>query len=512
MSGRFSNAMSRLPTPAKILLILSLSLLPLGLASAWSAKRGLDAANNAIEGRAQDQALVSSKAIQNLLARNRLSLRVAANAALADGPEDACAKVQSILGLSPDLSRQFLLSDADGQPICQVGNLGPLPALTRLAPGDYRSWISPDHSAIFLRSGVMGGSSTVRVPASEIRDMLKSQELKVAALTLTAGGKDLPVIAPPDRRGWISVDVPMDSGRIVSRIAVKQPEISTIDRLFIFLPMLMWAAAAIISWWMVHRLLIRPLRRLQAAVADYQPGDDTEMILPPSLGPATEIHELGGAFQRAVSKIEVAEREALDALDGQRRLVREVHHRVKNNLQVIASLLSIHGRSAVKPEAMEAYSAIGRRVDALSVVHRNHYAELEESRGIALRPLLTELAAGLRSSAPAEARGMVIELELESPSTTQDVAVAVAFLITEIVEFAMLRRPAEPIEVSLRRSDELTATLSVSSGVLVPEGKADDISKNQFERIVEGLARQLRSPLQRKLGRYTVTLPIFPEG
>ena len=36
-------------------------------------------------------------------------------------------------------------------------------------------------------------------------------------------------------------------------------------------------------------------------------------------------------------------------------------------------------------------SPIGRRVDALSVVHRHHYAEMEENRGIALRPLLTEL-------------------------------------------------------------------------------------------------------------------------
>ena len=173
--------------------------------------------------------------------------------------------------------------------------------------------------------------------------------------------------------------------------------------------------------------------------------------------------DLSMAFERAVERIEGAEREALDALDGQRRLVREVHHRVKNNLQVVASLLSIHGRSAAKPEAKAAYSAIGRRVDALSVVHRHHYAELEENRGIALRPLLTELAADLRSSAPVEARGMRIDLELDAPSTTQDVAVAAAFLITEIVEFAMLRHPDDAVEISLRREDELTATLAISS-------------------------------------------------
>ena len=105
---------------------------------------------------------------------------------------------------------------------------------------------------------------------------------------------------------------------------------------------------------------------------------------------------------------------------------------------------------------------------------------------------------------------MRIDLELDAPSTTQDVAVAAAFLITEIVEYAMLRRPEDVIEISLRREDELTATLAVSSGVLVPDGDPDDVAKTQFERIVEGLARQLRSPLERKLGRYAVTIPVFP--
>ena len=70
-----------------------------------------------------------------------------------------------------------------------------------------------------------------------------------------------------------------------------------------------------------------------------------------------------------------------EALEGQRRLVREVHHRVKNNLQVVASLLNIHGRSADSPRPGPLMSAIGRRVDALSVVHRNHFAEIEENAG-----------------------------------------------------------------------------------------------------------------------------------
>jgi two-component sensor histidine kinase len=207
--------------------------------------------------------------------------------------------------------------------------------------------------------------------------------------------------------------------------------------------------------------------------------------------------------------VDESERDMTAALEGQRRLVREVHHRVKNNLQVVASLLNIHGRSAGTPDAQAAYAGIGRRVGALSIVHRNHYAEMEENRGIALRPLLSELAAELRAGAPDSARKLIIDLDLESVNTTQDVAVAVAFLVTEIVEYAMLKSPQDPIDLSLRRTSELTARLTLSSHVLVPD-QADQPEKAQFERIVTGLAKQLRSELDRKLGRYSVDLPVFP--
>jgi two-component sensor histidine kinase len=270
----------------------------------------------------------------------------------------------------------------------------------------------------------------------------------------------------------------------------------------------MWIAAAVITWSLVGRLLLRPLKRLERTVRAYRPGEG-ELRLPGKLGPSREIQELRDAFSRAISRAEESDRETSSALEGQRRLVREVHHRVKNNLQVVASLLNIHGRNAGTPDARAAYAGISRRVGALSVVHRNHFAEMEENRGISLRPLIAELAAELRAGAPDAARGVRIDLDLDSLYTTQDAAVAVAFLVTEIVEFAMLHAPQEPIELVLRRTSELTARLELGSAVLVPDTE-DDPEKVQFERIVSGLAKQLRSTLDRRLGRYSVDLPVFP--
>ena len=136
---------------------------------------------------------------------------------------------------------------------------------------------------------------------------------------------------------------------------------------------------------------------------------------------------------------------------------------------------------------------------------------MEENRGISVRPLLSELAAELRATAPDSARGLAIDLEVEPLNTTQDVAVAAAFLITEVVEYAMLHKPDQPVEISLRRTSDLTGRLTLASPVLVPDQDGDR-EKVQFERIIGGLAKQLRSTLDRKLGRYSVDLPVFPSA
>jgi two-component sensor histidine kinase len=287
------------------------------------------------------------------------------------------------------------------------------------------------------------------------------------------------------------------------------PAVTTLDRLLILLPLLMWIVAALITWWLVTRLLIQPLRRLQRAVGSYQPGQ-SELQLPHNLGPATEIQDLRDAFGRAVTRVQESEQEMAAALEGQRRLVREVHHRVKNNLQVVASLLNIHGRAAENAAARAAYASIGRRVGALAIVHRNHFAEMEDNRGISLRPLLSELAAELRGGAPETARGMPIELDVETVHCGQDAAVSVAFLITEVVEFAMLNQPAEPVSVSLHRSGDVTARLELASPVLNPD-EMENKEKVQFERIIGGLAKQLRSNLERSAGSYRVEMPVLPE-
>ena len=499
-----------LSTPTKLLLILTAALLPIGFGLGWVAYDGIRQADAALKLQSDEQARVAARAVESLIARNVLALRIAANGRL-DTP-DPCGLVQRSLTIAPAVARQFRLETADGAELCSVGDIGDTGSLPAIAPGDILLRVAPSEDSLEMRVGVVGGMATTILTAEEIRAAALDERKGIDGLTLRDGSREMDIMAvdsepPAGQRRSVS-RWPIGNGRLVVEVDGQVPAITAIDQLVILLPVAMWFIAALMTWFMVTRLLIQPLRRLQRAVSAYEPGDPA-LELPQRLGPAREIQELRDAFARAVSRVEDSEQEMGAALDGQRRLVREVHHRVKNNLQVIASLLSIHGRTAENEAARAAYGAIGRRVGALAIVHRNHYAEMEENRGISMRPLLSELAAELRAGAPDFARGLRIDLEVEPLHTTQDVAVSIAFLITEVVEYAMLNRSDEPVEISVSRTSELTARLTLASPVLNPE-TTDDREKAQFERIIAGLAKQLRSTLERKLGRYSVDVPVFP--
>ena len=501
---------ARLPTAAKLLLILTAVLLPIGIALAWVGESGIRQATAALEGRDEDQSRAAVGALESLIARNALALRIAANGALSQGVDGACDRATKSLSIAPAVAQSFELEAPDGKPLCAIGKIGDTGALPSVGSGDIRVRIAPAADGVAIRVGVDKGEATSVLRIDELRTSASEAGANIASLVLRDDMRELRLIGPapgPDLKLSFS-EWPISNKNLIARIGVEHRRIATVDRLLLLLPLLMWIAAALLTWLLVSRLLIRPLKRLEHSVLAYRPGEGP-LVLPRKLGPSEEIQELRDAFGRAIDRAEESEREMSGALEGQRRLVREVHHRVKNNLQVVASLLNIHGRSAGTPEARGAYAGISRRVGALSIVHRNHFAEMEENRGIALRPLVTELAAELRASAPDSARGLVIELEIDSLNTTQDAAVAVAFLITEVLEFAMLHAPTEPVELSLRRTSELTARLALTSPVLVPE-EQEDPEKLQFERIVGGLAKQLRSTLDRKLGRYSVDLPVFP--
>nr|WP_245196493.1 sensor histidine kinase [Sphingomonas jejuensis] len=258
----------------------------------------------------------------------------------------------------------------------------------------------------------------------------------------------------------------------------------------------MWLAAAGLGWLAVDRLLLRPLARLRTAVGAYRPGEIVDFKHDGS-AVAREIIDLGDTFRDITDTVSRHEGQLEDALANQRKLTREVHHRVKNNLQVVASLINIHARGVQAGEAADAYATIQRRVDALAVVHRNHYAEMEVNLGVAIRPLVGEISSNLRATAPPVASRMAIQVDVAPLNVTQDVAVPLAFMITELVELAMASEAAPRIAIKVEPDEPGRARLTVRSAALVSGPDLEERVAARYGRVLEGLARQLRTKLRR---------------
>ena len=208
----------RLPTGAKLLLILTAVLLPIGIALVWLGEGGIRQANAALRGRAEDQSRAAASAMQSLIARDALALRIAANGALAEGRTNACERAQRSLTIAPGVAQSFELESADGEPICAAGTVGETGALPVAQPADVKVRIAPTLDSVAVRVGVIDGMATALVPVAELRTAATEAPGDVQSIVLHDGSRELIVLqtaavdtVPLRMSEWPSVVSPQPS-------------------------------------------------------------------------------------------------------------------------------------------------------------------------------------------------------------------------------------------------------------------------------------------------------------
>jgi two-component system, sensor histidine kinase PdtaS len=490
-------ALARIPTGAKVFFILVASLLPLALVALITNLQTTRHADSEARTRLSAIADESAGLLDNVLSNHAEQLREGL-AALARNPDDAPGCTRLVGTFAAQGNIRFAIADRNGKVLCgQRFALESAP--TPGTNGQLRAKVMASGLALRI-GGANGATATAYYPVETLTALARPSGFVPEYGAELAKGDGHVVLRTLNRsrtldgRETIRRELSIDGVQL--EMSVPGAPVTSPLIIATVLLVLMWLAAALIGWFVVNLLLIRPLRRLRSSVARYQPG---EVIDVRRLGPiqAQEIRELGETFQQISRTVQAHEADLAEGLVRQTKLTREVHHRVKNNLQVISSLINFHARGAKSAEASEAYASIQRRVDALAVVHRHHYAELEENRGIDLRSVIGELAANIRATAPDRALGLGITLEIEPLLANQDIAIAVAFLLTEIVELAMTRNPAAQIRISIKGDPETEdrAIVRVNSPALVESPELTAMLDSRYGRIIAGLVRQLRTKL-----------------
>lgn len=508
------SMLSRLPTGAKLFITLSVALLLLALIAIGATLQTGRTADAEARARLRIAANESARSIAIELVGDMTALRVAVTALQADaGDAPSCARAQGVFAQQSTIGTRFSIVDRNGRLLCGEPFDANVALDTSTPVG---AAIVPDRGLILSLPGLRHGPSArvffpkaflTQLAAPGTRAMPLASALVHDDETLTLSR--IPDLGAFDRVETVQTDLGL--GGLALRTSIRSAPITSSFLVALMLPLLMWAAAAGLSWFIVDRLLIRPLRVLRASVAAYTPG---EVIDPGKLGPlpAQEIRELGDTFRAISRTVALHEAGLAEAVVRQTKLTREVHHRVKNNLQVISSLINFHARGAPSPDATAAYASIQRRVDALAVVHRNHFAEMEDNRGLNLRSVIGELASNIRATAPEGATSLSIVLDVDPYLVNQDVAVAVAFLVTETIELAMNCDAAAQVRVAVKPGeDDKKAKLRVVSRAFVESERLETLLSTRYGRVIEGLSRQLRAPLHHDpmTGAYEIAIAVM---
>lgn len=506
-------ALIGLPTGARVFLILSIALLPLALIALFATLQTTRTADVETRARLRVAASEASRALQIELVGDITALRVALNALNQDGDDaPSCARVQGVFAQQSAAGVRFEVVDPGERTLCGAR----LPVDAPPASGSERltTLLVPERGLVVqLPSSPNGTRASAFFPSAMLAEIARPGGFvpPYAASLVRDGDEPLQLQAlerhgPLERRERRSVSIGLDDLSLL--MEVRSAPITSPVLVAMLLPLLMWAAAAGIGWFVVDRLLIRPLRRLRTSVAAYQPGQVIDGFDYGDV-PAQEIRELADTFTAISRTVQEHEANLAEGLVRQTKLTREVHHRVKNNLQVIGSLINFHARSAASADATAAYASIQRRVDALAVVHRHHFAELEENRGLELRSVIGELASNIRATAPEHASRLSITIEVEPLLVSQDVAVAVSFLLTELIELAMSVNPSSQVRLSAKAGELAdTALLRVNSPSLVESEELRALLETRYGRVILGLSRQLRAPLHHEplVGAYEIAI------
>ena len=201
------------------------------------------------------------------------------------------------------------------------------------------------------------------------------------------------------------------------------------------LPLLMWAASVIVAFLAVNRLVIRHIKRLSRRMRIFArtrriPEHRTHLEMP------AELAEMEDDFLDMADAILRDEAQQENALREKTILLKEVHHRVKNNLQLISSIMNMQIRQAREPETKFVLQRLQDRIRSLATIHRNLY-QTEDLGHVDAGALLVDLVEQMTDMTEVAGAPIKVNTDLEHIETVPDQAVPLSLLTAEALTNAL---------------------------------------------------------------------------
>ncbi len=239
-----------------------------------------------------------------------------------------------------------------------------------------------------------------------------------------------------------------------------------------------------------------------------RPDGECRVVQTVEFSVATNDRRLFVSINRDVTRRRAAEDQLAQSLKERELLIQETHHRIKNNLTMIESLINIQARTGVSD-----LEELTKRIHTITAVHEQLYRSPDLTQ-VSLRDYLSELVHNLfRSMSPEDDR-VCLRVDIADAAVGMDAAVPLGLIVTELMtnslKYAFPAGREGTLSVHAGESAGRLTLVVEDDGVGLPEGFDSAQSNSLGVRLVASLARQLNARLDVRSGcptKFAVTLP-----
>lgn len=164
-------------------------------------------------------------------------------------------------------------------------------------------------------------------------------------------------------------------------------------------------------------------------------------------------------------------------------LLKEIHHRVKNNLQVISSLLNLQSKSITDEVALSALNEGKNRVKSMALIHQNLYRD-DNLTGVDIKDYIEKLVQSLFSSYNIESEKIILTTEIENLQLDVDTVIPLGLILNELInnslKYAFLNKEKGLIEVKLHQQINKLILIVKDDGIGIEK---DDLNKENTSSI-----------------------------
>jgi len=206
------------------------------------------------------------------------------------------------------------------------------------------------------------------------------------------------------------------------------------------------------------------------------------------------------AIRADVTERKRAEESLLESLHDKDTLLKEIHHRVKNNLQLVSSLLEMQAKHIQDPKALNAFQECQNRVRSMALIHEKLYQSKSLAR-IDFAEYIRSLTSLFIRTYHTSAQNVRLDLRLQPAFLNLETAIPFGLLLNEIIanclEHAFPNQRAGVILVSFQQAPDGRLTLLVEdNGVGLPEDFDWEQSPSLGLRLVRILTDQIQGAIR----------------